>query len=283
MPRLRSSISRRRPPWRAKQRMASRLRRRGQRQGARVSSHPREERIHSTRGPNRSLSPRANWESVEIEYRRQRRPFGQALRNLKPQRDRMALVLQSYSRVAALMRPSIEIALRKLNFEYADVLLLGLWNKMPPRRIMDASRRLRERGLIRHIAISTHHRALVAELAADPDFGIVHVRYNAVHKGAEREVFPQLASNGNQMGLVAFTATSWKQLLDPKRIPPGERVPTAADCYRFVLSNPAINVCMTGPANEVQAAEALRAIELGPMNEEELAWMRRVGDYIHKH
>ena len=66
-------------------------------------------------------------------------------------------------------------------------------------------------------------------------------------------------------------------------MPPGERVPSATDCYRFVLSNPAIHVCMTGPANEAHAAEALRAIELGPMNEEELAWMRRVGDYIHKH
>src|SRR5260221_4474689 len=38
-----------------------------------------------------------------------RGPFGQALRNLKPQRDRLVLVLQSYSRVAALMRPSVEI------------------------------------------------------------------------------------------------------------------------------------------------------------------------------
>jgi aryl-alcohol dehydrogenase-like predicted oxidoreductase len=210
-----------------------------------------------------------------------RGPFGQALRNLKPQRDRMVLVVQSYSRAAALMRPSVEVALRKLNFEYADVLLLGLWNHKPPRRIMDASRRLRERGLIRHIGISTHHRPLVSELTADPDFGIVHVRYNAVHKGAEREVFPLIASHGNSAGLVAFTATSWKQLLDPKRMPVGERVPTASDCYRFVLSNSAIDVCMSGPANEEQAGEALRAIELGPMNEEELAWMRRVGDHIH--
>ena len=212
-----------------------------------------------------------------------RGPFGQALRNLKSQRDRMVLAVQSYSRVAALMRPSVEIALRTLNYEYADVLLLGLWNQKPPRRIMDASRRLRERGLIRHIAISTHHRPLVAELAADPDFGIVHVRYNAVHKGAEREVFPLLNTAEKPLGLVAFTATSWKQLLEPKRIPPGERVPGAADCYRFVLSNPAVDVCMTGPANEAQAADGLTAMDLGPMNEDELAWMRRVGDYIYKH
>ena len=32
-----------------------------------------------------------------------RGPFGHALRNLKPQRDRMVLVLQSYTRAAALM------------------------------------------------------------------------------------------------------------------------------------------------------------------------------------
>src|SRR5262245_47502450 len=119
-----------------------------------------------------------------------RGPFGQALRNLKPQRDRMVLVLQSYSRSAALVAPSVEIALRKLNFDYADALLFGLWGQRPWRRILDAGRRLRERGLIRHIAVSTHNRPLVSALAADPDIGIVHLRYNAVHKGAEREVFP---------------------------------------------------------------------------------------------
>jgi aryl-alcohol dehydrogenase-like predicted oxidoreductase len=211
-----------------------------------------------------------------------RGPFGQALRNLKAQRERMVLVLQSYSRMAALMAPSVEMALRRLRFDHADVLLLGLWGAKPPARILEASRKLKERGLIRHIAISTHHRPLVSQLAADPTFGIVHLRYNAVHKGAEREVFPLLAGHANNPGLVAFTATSWRQLLDPKRMPPGERVPTAADCYRFVLSNAAVDVCMTGPSNEDQADEALRAIELGPMSGEELAWMRRVGDFIHK-
>src|SRR6202042_3103555 len=64
--------------------------------------------------------------------------FGQALRNLKQQGERILLVLQSYSRVAALMGPSIERALRKLNFEYPDVLLIGLWNHNPLARILEA-------------------------------------------------------------------------------------------------------------------------------------------------
>jgi aryl-alcohol dehydrogenase-like predicted oxidoreductase len=208
--------------------------------------------------------------------------FGEGLRHLAPRRDRFVLVVQSYSRVAGLVGWSLERALRKLNFSYADVLLLGLWNHKVPSRILDASRKLRERGLIRHIAVSTHQRPLVEQLAAEGDIGVVHVRYNAVHTGAEREVFPHLPAERNRPGMVAFTATSWRQLLDPKRVPSGEKVPTAVDCYRFVLSNPAVDVCMTGPATEEQAAEALKALDLGPMSEAELAWMRRVGVAIHK-
>jgi len=82
-------------------------------------------------------------------------------------------------------------------------------------------------------------------------------------------------------GLVSFTATSWRQLLGHKRIPPGEKIPTATDCYRFVLTQPAVNICMTGPANAAQFGEALEALRRGPMGEDELVWMRRVGDAIY--
>ncbi len=209
-----------------------------------------------------------------------RSSFGDGLRALAPRRDRFLLVTQSYSRVASLVGPSLERALKALRFDYTDVLLLGLWSGPPSGRILDACRKLRERGLVRFVAVSTHNRPLIARLADDPQFDIFHVRYNAVHRGAEREVFPQLLTR-NPPGLVSFTATSWRQLLSAKRMPPGERTPTAADCYRFVLTQPAVNVCMTGPANMPQLDEALEALRRGPMGEEELAWMRRVGDSIY--
>ena len=209
-----------------------------------------------------------------------RNSFGDGLRALAPHRDRFLLVTQSYSRVASLIGPSLERALRALRFDYTDVLLLGLWSGAPPPRILAACRKLRERGLVRHLALSTHNRPLIARLAADPEFDIFHVRYNAVHRGAEREVFPGMLTR-NPPGLVSFTATSWRQLLGHKRIPPGEKVPTAADCYRFVLTQPAVNVCMTGPANAAQFEQALEALRRGPMGEDELAWMRRVGDSIY--
>lgn len=202
--------------------------------------------------------------------------FADALRNLAPQRDRFVLVLQSYSRIAWMLGTSIERGLRRLHMDHADVLLLGMWNGEISARILDAARALRERGLVRHLAVSTHNRASVPHLAAHPDFDVIHFRYNAAHPGAESDIFPYLPA-ANRSGLVSFTATSWGQLLKPSKASPRERVPTAADCYRFVLSRSEVDVCLSGPGSAAHMDEALRALELGPMNAAELEWMRRVG------
>src|SRR5687768_8174280 len=56
-----------------------------------------------------------------------RGPFGQAVRDLARRglRDRLFVVVQSYSRLGFLVRPSLCSALRKLGLEQADLLLLG--------------------------------------------------------------------------------------------------------------------------------------------------------------
>ena len=203
--------------------------------------------------------------------------FADAVRHLAPRRDRFVLVLQSYSRLASLLGWSVERGLRSLRLEYADILLLGLWNQPVPGRILDACRRLRDRGLVRFLAVSCHNRPFVPELSASRDCDVVHFRYNAAHPGAEADIFPRLPAAADRAGMVAYTATSWGQLLKPSKVPAGERVPAAADCYRFVLSRPEVDVCLTGPANAAQMDEALKALHQGPMTDEELAWMRRVG------
>ncbi len=213
-----------------------------------------------------------------------RQAMRDAIRTLAPKhREHLVIVLQSYSRVGALLRRSIERALAHLGLDYADVLLLG-WHSSPPSaRIVEVSLRLKDRGLVRHLAISGHKRTMFPTLLDDPRFAIWHVRYNAVHRGAEREIFPHLATRSveHRPGLVTFTTTRWGHLCDPKRTPPGERTPMGTDCYRFALSHPAVNIALAGPSDAEQMTQALRALDLGPMNDEELAWMRRVGDHIY--
>jgi aryl-alcohol dehydrogenase-like predicted oxidoreductase len=215
--------------------------------------------------------------------------FGAALKRLRAQRERFVLVIESYTRLASLLSWSLERALQTLSFDYTDILLLGLWNKPVPAGILDAARRLKERGRVRFLAVSTHNRKLVPRVAVGHDFDVVHFRYNAAHPGAEQDIFPHLPAT-NRPGMVSFTATSVGGLLGKgllqgflpgvHRLPKSERIPTAADCYRFVLARPEVDVCLIGPANAAQMEQALEALRLGPMSQDELAWMRRVGQAV---
>jgi aryl-alcohol dehydrogenase-like predicted oxidoreductase len=202
--------------------------------------------------------------------------FGQGIANLAPKhRADMVVVVQTYTRAAWMMRGSLERALKKLRIEYTDLLLLGWWQQPPPARILDAALALKEQGKARHILISCHNRPTFQTLAANPAFGGIMVRYNAAHPGAEREVFPVLGEP--KPGVVAYTATRWGALIDPRHTPAGEQTPRASDCYRFALTHPSVNVCLSGPSNAAQLDEAMAALDRGPMSEDELAWMKRVG------
>jgi aryl-alcohol dehydrogenase-like predicted oxidoreductase len=209
--------------------------------------------------------------------------FGKAIRAIgRRHRDRLVTVVQTYARAGMAIRPSLELALRRLDLEYTDILLLGWWNAAPPERIVDAALALREEGKVRHLMISCHHRPSFAGYIADPCYGAIMVRYNAAHPGAEREVFPHLDAAAEPPGVVAYTATRWGALLDGRLLPPGERVPTAADCYRFALGDPHVSLCLAGPRNAAELDDALLALERGPLPADELEWMRRVGTQVHQ-
>ena len=217
-----------------------------------------------------------------IYWGSQRRPsYAEAVRNLGPaRRENLVLVVQTYTRVAGLMRGSLERALKELGTDYTDLLLLGWWNERPPRKIVDAALALKQAGLTRAILISCHHRPTFATYIDDPAYDGIMVRYNAAHPGAETEVFPHLSRR--RAGTVAYTATRWRALLNPKYLPANEPAPRGSDCYRFVLTNPNIDVCLTGPSNAAELDEAMAALDRGPLSDEEMAWMRRVGAHVHQ-
>ena len=97
--------------------------------------------------------------------------------------------------------------------------------------------------------------------------------------GARRDAAP--GPRARLPGLVTYTTTRWGDLCDPKKTPPGEQTPTGTDCYRFAISRPEVDLCLAGPDDVEQMKQALAALDQGPMDEQELAWMRRVGDHIY--
>ena len=206
----------------------------------------------------------------------------QAILNICGQgkRDDLVILLQSYSRSALLMEVFLKKALKKLSLDHADVLLLGWYNRPPSKRIIDKALDMKERGLFRFLAVSGHNRPLFPKLAEQGIYDIFHIRYNAAHRGAEDEVFPHLPEE-DRPGIVTYTATRWGQLMKPKKMPPGESPPAASDCYRFVITNPNVDVCMCGPKNDDEMKEALRTLDLGPLDPEALQRMQRIGSHVH--
>jgi aryl-alcohol dehydrogenase-like predicted oxidoreductase len=203
-----------------------------------------------------------------------------AIKNIidKGGRDRLVISMFTYAHNRTLTDHFYKQGLKELGIDYADVLLLGYFSKKPPQRLIDGALELKEKGLVRFIGLSSHNRQLFPSLYKERLFDVFHLRYNAAHRGAETETFPFIKGE-KAPGIVSFTATRWRRLLNPKKMPPGEQVPTAADCYRFVLSQPAIDVCMMGAANEKQMAENLKLLDLPAMTTEELEHMRRIGDF----
>jgi len=215
-----------------------------------------------------------------------RRGMEEALKNLigKGKRDDLIIVIQSYARLPFILEHFVHTALRRLSIDSADLLLLGYHNGPPGRRFMDCVQSLKSKGCFKHVAISSHKRRLFGRLLDDDVYDVYHVRYNAAHRGAETDVFPCLDAKpeDSRPGIVTYTTTRWGSLLNPKKLPSGELHPQPSDCYRFVLSNPAVDVCIAGPRDMREMQDDLKALDRGPMTVEELAWMRRIGDFVYR-
>jgi aryl-alcohol dehydrogenase-like predicted oxidoreductase len=206
----------------------------------------------------------------------------EAIRNIaaKGRRQRLVLSMFSYAHQPFLTEHFFARGLKSVGLDYADVLILGFYSRRPSQRLIDRALQMKDKGLVRFLGLSGHKRSLFPKLAQEGVFDVFHVRYGAAHRGAETDVFPHVTGE-KRPGIVTFTATKWGRLLDPKKMPPGETPPSAADCYRFVLTNPAVDVCMTGPKTLDQMRANLKALDLGPLNDAELARMRRIGDHVH--
>ncbi len=221
--------------------------------------------------------------------------FGRGLRSLaKRHRPALRIAVQSYARRGLAIRPGVELARWRLSTDYLDWLCLANWATLPPEDVMEAAARLQEQGLVRHIMISCHHRPLFADLAHSTQragqragqwagrWAGFMVRYNAAHRKAESEVFP-LAAGPGRPAILAYTALRWGTLLDPRYTPPGEPPLSAVEAYRFVLTHPAVDLCLAGPRDEAELSAALTALGQGPLDEEGLQRAHRIGAYAYAH
>jgi aryl-alcohol dehydrogenase-like predicted oxidoreductase len=138
-----------------------------------------------------------------------------------------------------------------------------------------AMRSLKDEGKVRALAISCHDRPMARALVDELGLDAMMIRYNAAHRGAEREIFATLPSP--RPGVISYTATRWGKLLKPLG---GLGPMTGPECYRFALTHPAVDVVLSGAKTIDELRDNAEGVRQGPLAEERLAQIRSFGDAV---
>ena len=196
-------------------------------------------------------------------------------------RDRLVLVGETGLPGGPFVRRSWEQTVRAAGVDALDVLLLG-W--LRSRRALGlgswaALERLKAEGKVRAIGFSSHDRRLAAAVTREIHPDVLMLRYNAAHRGIEREVFDVLGAD--RPGVLAYTATRWGFLLKPLPERGFPRAMSGGECYRFVLSHPAVDAVLCAARSPEELREDVEAVLAGPLDPGRLEACRRFGDEVH--
>lgn len=191
-----------------------------------------------------------------------------AVQQMSPERRRsVRLAVQLEARSADATRNEIEQMCRECGTNYLDVVTyyyvehVDEWEEIiAPGGAGEALESMRAEGTVRAIGLTSHQRHLAARWAASGRLDLLMLRYNAAHRGAERDVFPSCEQHS--VPVIAFTGLRWGALLQATPDdPPGFRLPTAAECYQFVLAHPAVNVALMAPDSREELAANLKLLD----------------------
>jgi aryl-alcohol dehydrogenase-like predicted oxidoreductase len=201
------------------------------------------------------------------------------------QRD-LHVVAGTFNAHRAGIEHDLELALRRLGRDRIDVFLL-FWARSAARlsrESFELLQRLKAAGKIGAAGFSTHDRALAAAALEQHPWDVVMIRHSAAHPGAEDQLLPLAQEKG--VGVLTFSALCYGRLL--KRVE-GERSislggdpPTAADCYRYSLSQPGVTACISAPRRFRELAQNLEVLEAPTLDVAAAARLREHGAHVHR-
>jgi aryl-alcohol dehydrogenase-like predicted oxidoreductase len=216
--------------------------------------------------------------------------FSDAVAALGSQRDAIVVCVQFGARTATDAVGELRSILATLGTDFIDVLTFyyverpAEWRALiGPGGAMEYCRAAQRDGVVRLLGVTSHQRPLAAEIARSTLVDALMIRYNAAHRGPEREVFPVTDAMG--IPVIAYTALRWGALLEPTPVdPPGYLVPRAPDWYRFVLQSRSVAVVLAAPQNRAELEEDLEVLRVnGPLSDSEYARLAEHGERVRRH
>lgn len=236
-----------------------------------------------------------------------------------PDRRDLVIVTGSYEADARSIERDVDRALRRLRVDALGVMLL-FWVRSSA-RLGDVAwhtlERLKNKGKVRAIGFSTHLRDLAAQAIAARPWDVVMCRLSAAHPGAERQLLPAAVAQGT--GVIAFSALCYGRLvsaplaartaarrasreleragvdvraigssgavaLDPTAPDRSSLAPmiSAADCYRYALSQPGVSACLSSPRRFRELSENLAVLRDPTLDRASIERLRAHGERVRE-
>ena len=204
---------------------------------------------------------------------------------VRQRRDDLIVATGSGSRTPKGLERTRRAICRRLGVDTLDIFFAeyispadDLAKVFDPGGVLDALSAWRREGAIRYVGASAHNRDLALRLVRDERVDVLMHRFNMAHRGAADAVLPAAVAHG--IPVVAFTATRWQTLLEghPEWTGP---VPSAADCYRYCLTAPAVQVVLSAPRTPAQARENLTILRKDALGRDAVETWESYGDLVY--
>ena len=216
--------------------------------------------------------------------------MSEAIRELGSRRDQVVIAIQLNAREHREALRELDGILTQLKTDYVDIVTFyyveteAEWSQISsPQGSLGSMERARSGGRLKMTGLTTHQRRLAQRILASRRLDLLMLRYNAAHRGAEKEIFP--LAQQLEVPLVSFTGLRWKALLSATcEDPDGFTPPPAREWYRFVLAHPVISVALMAPGEKKQLVENLKLLtDWRSPTQLEYEALRLHGDRVRRH
>lgn len=216
--------------------------------------------------------------------------LSQAIAELGSRRQEVLVCVQFEARTASDAQQELRQILHTLHTDHVDVLTFYYveepeeWQQLSgPGGALEFCRAAQRAGEVRLLGLTSHQRRLAAATARSGLLDLLMIRYNAAHRGAEKEVFP--VTDVLRLPVVVYTCLRWGALLRAtSEDPPGFFPPPAPAWYRFALQTPSVTVALMAPDNRTELEENLVVLEEpAPLSGEAYARLAAHGARVRRH
>ncbi len=204
---------------------------------------------------------------------------------MQSERNRLFVATGSESRDRSTLERYLDEIRLRLRIDVIDLFLAEYVNPkddmdglLDHGGVLDLLAEWKRQGRIRYTGASAHDRDLAVQLIRSGKIDLLMHRYNMAHRKSEEQVMPEAQRAG--VPVLGFTATRWGTLLEGHPEWDGT-VPDAADCYRFVLADPAVLATFTSPATASQLHDNLSVLERRMITPAEREEWERYGALVY--